>query len=430
MLMPMNWTRREPAAGARLRAILFLHFLVLLALLRAPGAAADSIFSAQALGELAPMTDMRGRGMGGVSVAVPDRWNVSRANPATLADVRGFVVHGEMILERLSTADWNGEDYSAHSTAFPWFRLGVEVPTVGTFGLGVAPYTIVDYEFVNFNQSGSVPLTETFTGDDALSVLTFSYARRIRPRLDIGIDLDLPIGSYNDIYATTFGAGEGYVNTRDSLIVNVDRSPVLRLGVAGTVRRGLRLGGAFTFGRDIGIRSEIKGNIQDPRSVTDADLHLPAALLLGAAYDVNPSWRVAADIGHTWWGSTDLDLGDDPHLTRSNIETRDVTRFGVGAEYQRDRALETRNIWARMPWRGGYSYTPWYFRDGYGQEINEHVVSAGAGLPFADTFGMVQLAFELGFRGDREKNGASERFFRLGISLSARERVPVGRVVE
>jgi hypothetical protein len=412
--------------GAQVLALV----VVLPALVAAGHARADSVFSAQALGELAPIADMRGRGMGGVSVAVADRWNVSRANPATLADVRGFVVHGEMLGERLSTADQSGEDYSAHATSFPWFRLGVEIDRVGTFGLGVAPYTIVDYEFESIDRSSGVPVVQSFTGDDALSVLTVSYARRVRPALDLGIDLDLPIGSYNDIYSTKFPPDNGYVNTTDSLVVNVDRSPILRLGAAGTVRRGLRVGGAVTFGRDIGIRSEIKGNVQDPRSVTDADLHLPASLLLGVAYDIDSRWRVAADIGRTWWGATELDLGDDPLLTRSNIETRDVTRFGIGAEYQRDRALETRNIWARMPWRGGYSYTPWYFRDGYGQEINEHVVSAGAGLPFADTFGMVQLAFELGFRGDREKNGASERFIRLGISLSARERVPVGRVIE
>ena len=396
----------------------------------AASARADSVFSAQALGELAPITDMRGRGMGGVSVAIADRWNVSRANPATIADVKGFVLHGEMLLERLSTSDDNGEDYSAHATSFPWFRLGVELPQAGTFGFGIAPYTIVDYEFANIDQSSGVPVTQTFTGDDALSVLTFSFARRINPRFDVGIDLDLPIGSYTDIFTTGFPAGEGYVSTRDSLIVNVDRSPILRLGAAGTVRRQLRVGGAFTFGRDLGIRSEIRGQIQDPRSVTDADLHLPASLLLGVAYDVDARWRVAADVGHTWWGSTSLDLGDDSLLTRSNIETRDVTRFGIGVEYQGDRSLETRNIWMRMPFRGGYSYTPWYFRDGYGQEINEHIVSAGAGLPFADTFGMVQLALEIGFRGDREKNGASERFFRLGISLSARERVPVGRIRE
>ena len=396
----------------------------------AASARADSVFSAQALGELAPITDMRGRGMGGVSVAIADRWNVSRANPATIADVKGFVLHGEMLLERLSTSDQNGEDYSAHATSFPWFRLGVELPQLGTFGFGIAPYTIVDYEFADIDRSSGEPVTQTFTGNDALSVLTFSFARRVRPRFDVGVDLDLPIGSYRDIFTTSFPAGGGYVNTQDSLIVNVDRSPILRLGAAGTVHRRLRVGGAFTLGRDLGIRSEIKGDIEDPRSVTDADVHLPASLLLGAAYDVDAHWRVAADIGRTWWGSTELDIGDDPLFTRSNIETRDMTRIGIGAEYQGDRTLETRNIWARIPWRGGYSYTPWYFRDGYGQEINEHVMSAGAGLPFADTFGMVQVALELGFRGDRAKNGASERFFRLGFSLSARERVPVGRVRE
>jgi hypothetical protein len=164
--------------------------------------------------------------------------------------------------------------------------------------------------------------------------------------------------------------------------------------------------------------------------VTDGDLELPASLALGAAADLDEHWRVALDIARTWWGSTDLVIGDDPLFTRSNVEARDVTRFGIGAEYQGDRSLEARGLWPRMPLRGGYSYAPWHFRDGYGEEITEHIVSAGAGLPFGESSGMLQLAFELGFRGDRELNGASERFYRLGISLSGRERVPVGRVRE
>lgn len=414
-------TRPGPAALGLLAVLLGLGW--------AAGAGADSVFSAQGLGELAPTTDMRGRGMGGTSVAIADRWNVSRTNPATLAGVRGFVVHGEMLLERVSTTDQNDLHYVSHATSFPWFRLGVELPQLGTFGFGVAPFTIVDYEFELVGDTAGGRVKQTFTGEDGLSVLTFSFARRLASGLDLGLDLDLPVGSYADILKNDF-TGPGYVDAIDSLVVNVSRSPILRLGAAGNVFPRLRAGGAFTFGRNLGIRSEIRGSIQDPRSVTVADLHLPASLVVGAAYDLDPHWRVAADVARTWWGSTDLDIGDDPLLTRSNIETRDVTRFGIGAEYQGDRTLGTRQIWARMPLRGGYSYAPWYFRDGYGQEISEHIISAGAGLPFGDATGMAQLAFELGFRGDRAKNGASERFLRLGISLSGRERVPVGRVPE
>ncbi len=390
-------------------------------------AGADSAFSALGLGEIVTTADMRGRGMGRTAIAVVDPWNVSRMNPATLAALRGFLLHGEVLGERVTTTDRADATYSTRSTGLPWLRLGVELPRLGVFGFGVAPLATVDYAYERIDESTGTRVRQIFSGEDGLSVVSFTFARRMNPSLDVGLDLDLPIGSYVDIFENRFLV-PGYVDAIDSLIVRIDRSPTVRLGLTGRVNPWLHVGGAFTFGNDIGIRSQIRGSVLEPRTVTRGDLHLPAALALGTAADVNDHWRVAADVTGTWWGSTDLNLGDDRLLNRTDVQTKDTTWFGVGAEYQADRTAEARGVWPRMPLRAGYAYAPWPVRDGNGEAIAEHVLTAGAGVPLPQGAGMIQIAFELGFRGDRATNGASERIYRLGISLSAREVVSVGRV--
>ena len=72
----MSAAERGRTPGRRLaRALGWIAALLVLA---AAPAAADSIFSALGVGEVVTTSDMRGRGMGNVSVGVFDPWNVGR----------------------------------------------------------------------------------------------------------------------------------------------------------------------------------------------------------------------------------------------------------------------------------------------------------------------------------------------------------------
>ncbi len=408
--------------------VLLLGLSVAVALLAgAGGARADSVFSARGLGEVVTPADVRARGMGGVAVAVPDPWNLSRANPALLVPLPGLVVYGELRRELLHVEDANGEVRSPRSTNFPLFRLAVPVPRVGVVGLGVAQYTDVSYEFRRVTSAGGDRITEILRGQNGLDLLGLTWARRVHPKVDAGIDLDFLLGSYIDVWEHRFD-DPLHADSVDSLIVNHSRGPILRLGVTGAPHQRLRLGAALTFGRDIDLRPEIRSTGNAPLYPPRRTLHLPVSLALGASGDIDPHWRAAADLVHTHWESTDLTLGTDPAFDRSFAPTVNVTRVAFGVEYQGDRAGESRRLRDRMPLRAGYAWEPWHFRDAAGEKITDHFVTAGFGVPVKEGAGMIQFAFELGFRGDREKNGARERVLRFGVGLAAKERVLVGKV--
>lgn len=390
-----------------------------------PPAAGDSVFSARGLGELVSPADIRGRGMAGVSVAVDDRWNLSRMSPALITATSGFTIHAALTAEARSVEDRSGQTRSPRSTNFPLLRLTLPVPKIGVIGVGAAQYADVSYAFTNTDNVGGTVATQTLRGKNGLNVVGLTYARRVHPRLDVGIDLEFLLGSYVDIWETSFDDPD-LLPSIDSLVVNHSRGPILRLGALGRPHPRIRLGGAFTFGRDLEIRSEIRKTNVGARFLPTTQLHLPASLALGVTGDLDAHWRLGADLVHTRWETTELVLGADPILNRTYVPTVNVTRFAVGAEYRGDRTDEAAGLRQRIPLRVGYAWEPWHFRDAFGEKIIEHLFTAGVGIPLPEDTGIVDISFELGYRGDREANGVRERILRLGIGFTGQERVAVG----
>jgi hypothetical protein len=388
---------------------------------------ADSVFSAHGLGEVVTPADVRGRGMGGASVAVDDEWNLSRINPALLSGTRGFTLHVELISELRKIEDRSGESWTPRSVNFPLFRLALPVPRLGALGIGIFQYTDVSYVFRREDGFGNSLLTQTLRGKNGLNTLGLTFARRVRPELEVGIDMDVMLGSYVDIWTNRF-EDRSLRGSVDSLVVNHSRGPVIRVGALGRPHPRLRLGAALTFGRDIEARPEVSGSDQETRFLPTEQLHLPTSLALGISGDIDKHWRAAADLVHTRWETTDLTLGSDPILNRFYVPTIDVTRIAIGVEYLGDRTDEARGLRQRMPLRAGYAWEPWHFRDAFGEKIIDQFVTAGVGIPLPERAGFLDLAVEFGYRGDRDENGARERVIRLGLGLPVREWVSIGRL--
>ena len=403
-----------------------LHACCLLALwtMVAEPAAADSIFSALGLGEAVTTADMRGRGMGNTSVGTDDPWNLGRGNPATLGKIRAYFLSGELLREARSIDSDTGDHSDPLSTNVPQVRVGLAVAKVGVLGLALADITQVSYALREISQESGETVVRTLSGKNGLETLTLSYARQVEPRIAIGVDLDFVLGSFQDIWRTDFADITAF-DTVDSLIVEHSMGPMLRLGILGRAHQRLDLGAALTFGRDLELRPEIQNESGVTEELPHYDLHLPLTLALGASGDLSHQWRGAFDFTYVNGSSTDLTLGTDPILNRRFVPTADVTKIGVGVEYQRDRLMESRGYFNHVPLRAGFAWEPWAILDTHGEKIQDKFFTAGAGFPVGDQVGMIQVAMQYGWRGDVDKNDAEERILRLGIGFTARERVAV-----
>jgi hypothetical protein len=411
---------RLPRPGEGVRYVLLVLVLVGIA----SPAAADSIFSALGLGEVVTTSDMRGRGMGNTSVGVDDPWNMGRGNPATLANVGAYVIHGELMREGLQIESDTGDRADPNSTNLPQVRLGIKVPKVGVLGLALAEVTSVSYSFQEAGVEDGEAVLRTFEGKNGLDVLTLTYARQFRPRIALGADLDFMLGSFQDIWTTDFVDPQGF-DTIDSLVVEHSVGPVLRLGILANVRPHLDLGAALTFGRNLELRPEIKTQSGISQELPRYDLSLPLTIAFGASGDLSSRWRATGDFTYSNWSATDLTLGTNPVLNRSYAPTADVVKLGFGVEYQRDRNPDVRSYWKRVPIRGGFAWEPWNILDTHGEKLTDKIVTGGLGLPLGEGIGVIQLAMQYVWRGDVAKNDAEERVFRLGVGFTAREKVAV-----
>ena len=385
-------------------------------------ARADSIFSALGLGETVTPSDMRGRGMGNVTVGVDDPWNLGRANPAVMAKTRAFVFHGELLREALTIEGDSGDRATPHSTNLPTVRLAVRVPKFAVVGLGLSEYTSVSYAFNETEGTGDDAVIRTLSGKNGLNAVTLTLARQFGSDFSAGLDLDFIVGSYSDVWQTDFVDPDAF-DTSDTLDVTHSLGPVLRLGALGSPLPRLDLGAAITFGRELEIRPEIRHGEVD--ELPHSDLSLPFSLAVGASGSISPRWTAAADLVYTHWSSTDLTTGTDPFLNRTYAPTLNVTELGAGVEYVHDPTGQSPHFWERMPFRAGFAWEPWHLLDEHGEKIHDHFVTAGTGLALPGEIGMIQVAAQYGWRGEIAKNEAEEKIFRLGVSFTARERVAV-----
>ncbi len=356
--------------------------------------------------------------MGTVAMAVDDPANLSLLNPALLANVGRFTMHAEGVPEFRRIEDRKSNISNTRSTNFPLLRLALAVPRVGVLGVGLGQYTDVSYELGETVSLAGHTFEQTLEGANGWSSVALSWARQLRPELKVGVDLNLLIGSYVDIWTVTPDT-TGLNTTVDSLVVNHSRGPLLRLGAIYAPTERWRLGASLVPGRTIELRTERRSETGSQRMTTQ-DLDLPLSVGFGSSYLIDDHWLVAGDLQWTGWEQTNL------QLARDNVVTRDVTRMAFGVEYKADRSGESRELRQQVAWRAGYYREPWHYLDPFGESLVDQFFSVGVGIPFPHQAGFFDLSVELGSRGDRERNHARERVMRIGVGVTLREVIAVG----
>ncbi len=389
-------------------------------LLLATPTLADSIFSARGLGEWVHPTDVRGRGMGGAALAVPDSFNLAPINPALLSQVSRFTLHGEATPEmrRATLRGPSGSQATARpsSTNFPLLRAALRVPRLGVVGVGITQWSDVSYELGDRQAVDGLEFTRRLSGKNGWNAVLLTYARAVRPELRVGVDVSVLVGSFIDIWEVDFDDPTA-IDAADSLVVNHSRGPLVRLGALYQPHPRLALGATLTPGTAILLRPERRSLGGRVRGMTSS-LDLPIGAGAGVSYQLNRHWLMTAEL--MWWDWSATALAGP----RDDVVTQDVTRVAAGAEYLGGGD----SVWGLVPLRAGFYQEPWHYVDAGGKPIVDRFITCGAGLPFAKQAGRLDVSFEWGVRGSLDDHGARERVARLGIGLTLRESVLVGRV--
>ncbi|MDR1726240.1 MAG: hypothetical protein LBR28_07625 [Bacteroidales bacterium] len=138
----------------------------------------------------------------------------------------------------------------------------------------------------------------------------------------------------------------------------------------------------------------------------------PQSFGIGLSYEKPHKFLIGMDILFTKW--SEFKLRED----EVNEYMKDNFNIGIGGEFTPD---IYGNYLKQIIYRVGFNYDNGYlFLNN--NRINQYSIAAGFGLPIKKSSTLINMSFEYGIRGTTNDNLIRENFFRIGLSLSAKDR--------
>jgi hypothetical protein len=378
----------------------------------APPARANSILSIGGLGEPQLEEAARLRALGGAGAAEHGPRDMSLVNPTSLSDVERILLEVTVVptLRRVSALT---SEETVNETTFPSARAVIALP--GRIVLGGSYLAGTDAEFtVVREENDGAPSTVKVDGSGGLNFLRVSLARRVVPALRLGVDWEVIAGSYRETWLRTF-SDSGLAPARDTLEVRYPRKGRWRFG-AQLVKAEWTLGAVFETSQSL-MLEERRSTPGATETITNRRLTIPTGFAVGISAPLRERYRAVAQYRRANWSRSSLqsDL----------VDFRAQQRFSVGLERKRA-TRDGGSFWDRLPLRVGGYLLQWpdllpragaSDLSGGSAAVNERAITLGLGLVTKDQGGGLDVALELGARGNKSDLGVDEKFARLGISF-------------
>lgn len=406
----MNTNRNNPAMSMhRISSILIA--LALLPALFTP-VLADSYYSSIGLGLPKYMVSTKASGMGGAGIGVMDRIALNSLNPATL-NIQGMTTLGVNFEYEISDNQSNvGSAVTRYGNAMG-MQFIVPVQKKVTLFVMLRPLTNSRYTLAYTNADTALAYTRTIKGDGGINAGVFGLQYNLKERLFIAANANFNFGAFNEQWEYTF-VDDGYRDATDEFNSHLwgfgyDLSFLYKLN--GLVS----IGGLYRSGSRLNMETSI--DLSSAKAI-DADsnrikLDYPAAFGAGVALTLK-KWLFAADYYRQGWQDYAHDGKKVPGL-------ESFQRVSVGAEYT-DTRSRLEGYRRRISWRLGGYYSQLPFTNAAGENVHESFISLGCGLPFSVTAGQVDIALEVGRRGDVGRFMYEDTIFRVSGSLTGGER--------
>lgn len=374
---------------------------MLAAALFAAPAGAQSLLSSAGLGYLMDPIDARARGMGYVGLGLPD----PALTMINVAEAAGLPVAGLSITLQTDvlSADAAGESESLNfnTTRFPAIQAAFPAGPRAVLTLGYG--AVLDQNWAA-TRTDSVFLAganrfaqDAYQSRGAVSRLRAGLAYHVRPRLDVGVGVDVYTGSVRDSVTRTFPDAAGL------LFPSVTGTEYEWQGLGFTAGARYRAP-AFTLSAAVTGGGDLTASPRDT-VVSERGYALPLTVDGGASAQISQSARVAASVRWAGWSAA----GDD---FATENQTRDAVQAGGGIEY-----VGLRFLGRPLPVRLGARWAQLPFRYTGGDFADERALTAGLGVVVGSGQAMVNVSGERGMRGG-DSIGLDESFWRVALSLS------------
>jgi hypothetical protein len=238
-----------------------------------------------------------------------------------------------------------------------------------------------------------------------------TLARRFSRRLRLGVDYEIIGGSYKEVWVRSFPIPT-LSPSRDTLETTWDRLGRWRFGAQLGGER-FAIGGVYETERRLPIN--MKQRTAGSATESKGTLTIPAAFAAGFSLGIGSRGRIVGQYRRQEW--------NDESLESDLVDFRPEERYSIGIEKEPLGVGSTLN---KIPIRIGATYLRWPDLlpvagatdvSGGTAPLDEWAISIGTGVRTPDRGGTIDVSLEGGSRGDLDRLGLRETFFRAAISI-------------
>jgi hypothetical protein len=277
-------------------------------------------------------------------------------------------------------------------------------------GWGLAPFTRADAKIEIPGQPGDT-FTDTMTSSGGVNVTSFELATKYK-MIGVGAALNYYFGSAQEEWLRDFHDVEGVSNTTNYLRKQYGGYGAT-IGILARLPRNTSVGIGYTTSTSLDVSIRLR-----PGYSTNTEL-----LLEKDKADIPASWRlgVSSKLSRKLSAAADLSLAGWTNAARTEKEKlmyNDAFSLGAGVRYVPS-AMQTAKYLSTIPLSVGFRMGTLYYKS-YPKvnSIREAALTLGIEFPFMNGAGGLITSWEIGKRGDKQKNGWDDTFVNVGLSLA------------
>ena len=386
----------------------YIFIYIVLIFLTSETIYSQSIFSTIGLGQIRYFINTRSTGMGYTGLAVNDELSYNRVNPANSTSIKNTSFGAGFVFEGIKISQKNNS-LSSSLSRFNGGSLSIKIKDGIVITGGLYPYS--DYEFEFYSRISDANYSTNLIGNGGLSAGSGGIGVKITEELSLGFSLNRLFGRLEEQTLIDFDDLD-YIDTRD----NVDKilyGNYFTSGFTYKISEKIKTGGFFSTGTKLNGRIEFKHIYEKAGESPKINIKLPYSFGLGGTYKLNPKTIFGADL-LIFKGSQFKDNNADVDFVK------DAYRICFGGEITPSSQIFDEYL-KKMSYRVGFFVNSPYLKDIDNSPIKEYFITCGLGFPFNRNRARLDFALELGMRGSRNNDLASEKIIRFAAGFSSSE---------
>lgn len=402
-----------------MRRILIGSCLMLAAMQTQAQKGVNSIYSSFGIGDLEEKDYSRNFGVGSAGIARNSAGFLNELNPASYSAIPMETFFFEASIAAKSIYYTGTNLYQpAGDLNFKRLAMGFKASKFWGMGIGIMPYSRVDYKLVNtrFVEGTTEGVRNAVEGTGGINRLYWSNGIRLNKNFSVGLSSALLFGpvTVTDSLGSSGGSGADVYTEQKRFLHNFNFSTGLqytgkvgewKLGAGATYRFKTQLASS----EDFSIKSDETTTLFQ-ENLSSTDFTLPVEWGAGLSLSNGKISWLADYRQQNWQGSND---------NKGDYQFVNSRRYAGGVEYSFYK-YQYSNLVEGLSLQMGVNYHTAYMQI-KNEPIKDFGVTAGASLPSKTGHLRYYLGVEVGQRGTAAKGLVQENYFNVVLHLSLRD---------